>query len=232
MPIDSLFQNEIKEAQTFETDRTNILNMLNTKYIIMNPYGNRGFVNNYNEVYALNLEEKKQITGFVNENTLGNAWFIKEVVGYNNPKEEFKALKKLDPKLNAITDTTFERNQNISNKYLYNELAKISMTGYRANKITYEVSEANGEGDFYAVFSEIYYPLGWKAKIDGKEVEINRVNYTLRGLKIPANAKKIELYYELESFSNLSALAFTSSSLIILLVLGLGYLSVFKNSDA
>ena len=70
------------------------------------------------------------------------------------------------------------------------------MTDYRANKITYEVSEAIGEGDFYAVFSEIYYPLGWKAKIDGKEVEINRVNYTLRGLKIPANAKKIELYYE------------------------------------
>ena len=77
----------------------------------------------------------------------------------------------------------------------------------------------------------MYYPLGWKAKVDGKQVEINRVNYTLRGLKIPGGTKEIELYYELESFKSLSAVALASSSAILLLVLGLIYLSVFKKKD-
>ena len=111
----------------------------------MNPYGNRDFIRNYSDVDSLNPDEQKQLSGFVNENAMGNAWFVKNIKGFNNAKEEFNALKQLDPKSYAITDTTYENNQNISGEYLYNDLAKIKMIDYRANKITYDVSGANGE---------------------------------------------------------------------------------------
>ncbi len=114
---------------------------------------------------------------------------------------------------------------------MYSENAKIKLNEYRANNITYDVSGLEGDGNYYVVFSEIYYPLGWKIKIDGNLIDINRVNYTLRGVKIPAGSKKIEMYYELESFNTLSNIALASSSLIILLVLGLGYLSIYKKKD-
>ena len=48
-------------------------------------------------------------------------------------------------------------------------------------------------------FPSVLSPDG-ESKVDGKQAEINRVNHTLRGLKIPGGTKEIELYYELESF--------------------------------
>lgn len=232
--IDTLLGYELQKVSQFNTDDIPLLNMLNTKYVILNSNGSGPFVESIAEIYTMNREQQSKVPGLVNKNRLGNAWFVNKVLGYENVNEEFNALKNLNPSSYAITDTSYEFNKNIVGSYSYDSTLQVELSDYRANKISYSLEgleNKNPSEYFYVVFSEVYYPLGWKAKIDGKDVEINRVNYTLRGLKIPGGSKQIELYYELESFKSLSAVALASSSAILLLVVGFIYLSVFKNKD-
>jgi uncharacterized membrane protein YfhO len=179
-------------------------------------------------------EQQNQIPGLQNENRLGNAWFVKEVKPFSTPNEEFSALKQIEPLSYAIADTNYKNNRNIAGEYSMDEFSSIVMNDYSANKISYNIewyNKVDKAENYYAVFSEIYYPLGWKAKIDGNEVKINRVNYTLRGLKIPGGSSEIVLYYELDSFKTLSFVSLASSFSILLLFFGFIYLSVFKKKD-
>src|SRR5690606_22552069 len=66
--------------------------------------------------------------------------------------------------------------------------AYVKLVEYGLNKISFESSNSS---DGFAVFSDIYYPKGWKAYIDGKETPIVRTNYVLRGLQIPAGNHQI-----------------------------------------
>jgi len=54
-------------------------------------------------------------------------------------------------------------------------------------------SRANGPS--LLVLSDLFYP-GWKATVDGRDVDIERVNYLLRGIPVPAGASTVELRYE------------------------------------
>ena len=212
-----------------------ILNMLNTKYIIANKTGDGSFID-VNNPATLSSENQKNTPGFINSEAYGNAWFVSEVKAFNSPDEEFAALDSEDLESLAITDETYSDdngklfNEGISGTYTNNGNETVTMTSYRANEIKYSLGNVKG-GERFIVFSEIYYELGWKAYVDGKETPVNRVNYTLRGVKVPEGSKEIVLKYELESFDLLSNIALTSSSLTILLVLGLGYFSIAKGKD-
>lgn len=89
------------------------------------------------------------------------------------------------------------------------------------NKLVYQ---ADLKGDQLAVFSEIYYPIGWKALVDGKETPILKVNYLLRGLELKGGKHKIEFVYDLPKYHTLGMVARISS---LILLLGLAFM-VFK----
>ncbi|MCL2027253.1 MAG: hypothetical protein FWG79_02080, partial [Bacteroidales bacterium] len=135
-----------------------VLNMLNTKYFIA-PGG--------------------QVQ--LNVSALGHAWFVDSIHLVENPDEEILALNDFDPSSVAVVDRsrfgdvvgdfTFERDA----------LASIRLTHYQPNKLVYKTS---AETPQFAVFSEVFY-RNWRAKIDGEEIPIVRVNYILRGLVIP-----------------------------------------------
>jgi hypothetical protein len=94
----------------------------------------------------------------------------------------------------------------------------VMMTSYAPNKITYA---SNSTSDQFAVFSEVYYADGWKATIDGKEVEIAKVDYLLRGLKLPKGKHTIVFTFDLPAYHTAGTLAATSSIIIILGLVGL-----------
>jgi len=191
------------ELYDFHIARNNmtVLNMLNTKYII--------------------AEDEGQVFPYVNEDANGNAWFVSELEKLNSANEEIKALDSLNTSVNAVT--TSER---LSTKqYLVDSTATISLESYKPNHLTYKSSNSN---DGFAVFSEMYYGNGWKATIDGRDAVIERVNYVLRGLEIPAGEHTIEFKFEPQVVKTGSTIALASSLLFGLLLLG-GLFIEFKN---
>ena len=212
-----------------------ILHMLNTKYIIANKGGEGVFID-MRDPATLSPENQQKTPGFINSEAYGNAWFVSEVKAYNSADKEFMALDKENLETTAITDETYSNdngklfNEGLSGTYTYNGNETVTMTSYRPNEIKYSLENVNG-GEHFIVFSEVYYELGWRAYVDGVVTPINRVDYTLRGLKVPEGSKEVILKYELKSFASLSNIALASSSLIILLVFGFGYLSIVKGKD-
>ena len=154
-----------------------VFNMLNTKYFILaDPATRQPYVR-------------------PNPDALGPAWFVSAIKYVNNANEEMKALENFNPADTAIVDVreksklTFVPQKDSS--------SKIILVENRNDYINYKSSsKTNG----IAVFSEVYYPYGWKATIDGKEVPIARVNYVLRALEVPAGEHNIEFRFEPSSF--------------------------------
>ncbi len=96
-------------------------------------------------------------------------------------------------------------------------LASIKLINLKPNYLKYE---SNNSNDGFAVFSEIYYGNGWKTFINGKETTHMRVNYTLRGMPIPAGNHIIEFKFDPDVVKTGSKIALASSILFGLLLLG------------
>ncbi|NIN33981.1 MAG: LPXTG cell wall anchor domain-containing protein [Gammaproteobacteria bacterium] len=67
------------------------------------------------------------------------------------------------------------------------------------------------------VFSELYYPKGWKSYINGKQTPHFRVNYALRGMLVPAGDNQIEFRFEPEVVETGSQIALAGSLLFVLI---------------
>ncbi|MES2811579.1 MAG: YfhO family protein [Bacteroidota bacterium] len=177
-----------------------VLNMLNVKYLIQ-------------------TNEKGQQITILNTQVNGNAWFVKEVDLVNSSDAEMKALDKLNTKDLAVVNA--KEFKAVKKSFARDSSATIKLTSYEPNDLKY-VSNNPNEG--YAVFSEMYYKNGWNAYIDGKLTEHDRVDYALRGLRIPAGKHNVEFKFEPQVVKTGSAIALISFVLMVLLVGGGIYL--------
>lgn len=169
-----------------------VINMLNTKYVIVSQNGTPMAV--------------------LNPDAAGNAWFVEEVKWVEGAKAEMEALSYFDEKRTAIADTRFKNiiPAQIPQK---SEGDTIYLTHYQPNKLNYKSVSKNGG---YAVFSEIYFPWGWQITIDGKPAEMAQVNYLLRGLNIPAGEHEIEFRFEPTSLRVNTGIAFAAIAIILI----------------
>lgn len=171
----------------------NVLNMLNTKYII--------------------AEEEGTIFPYTNKDANGNAWFVSELEKLNSPNEEIQALDSLQTSVKAVTTMT----DLSSKRFSVDSTSRVTLRSYQPNYLKYLSANSN-EG--FVVFSEMYYGNGWQATIDGKEAPIERVNYALRGLQVPAGNHEIEFKFEPQVVQTGSMVSLASSALLGLLLLG------------
>jgi hypothetical protein len=177
-----------------------VLNMLNTRYFIV-PSEDQGPIPQKNP-YAC-----------------GNAWFVEEVKMVNNADEELKALDSIKPEKEAIVDIRFQKDlENF--KFSADSLAEIRLTSYLPNHLVYE-TKTNSEQ--IAVFSEIYYPKGWNAYIDGELKPHFRADYVLRSMRIPAGSHKVEFKFEPEMYYTGNKISLFSSLFLLLLIAGTIY---------
>lgn len=170
------------------------INMLNTKYLILDP----------------------SRAPLLNPYASGNVWFVKDVVWVEDANEEIKVLSQYDLKTSAIIDKRF-KNQFSFSTLESDSLASIQLTSYEPNYLTYQSSSSTSQ---LAVFSEIYYQKGWNAYIDGEKVPHARANYVLRALEIPSGSHVIEFKFEPSSYFIGKKISLFSSLLMILLLLG------------
>lgn len=185
--------------------------------------GNMAVINMLNTRYVIDATEQGQVAR-LNPSALGNAWFVENVMIVENADQEIEALNHFDPQTTAIVDKRFASNLSDYNaKPTEGEF--IQLTDYSANRLTYQYSS---NSDKLAVFSEIHYPVGWQATIDGKEVEHIRVNYVLRGAMLPGGNHELVFEYKPKMFRAGYAVDLTSSLLIMLLVVGWIGFNLFK----
>lgn len=167
------------------------LNMLNTKYFIYNPG-------------ALPL---------INPNALGNAWFAGKAVIAENSNKEISLVKTFTPQREAIIDAAF-RDQILKTDYPVTSNEKIELMSYQPDELMYKSSSTE---DKLAIFSEVYYPAGWKCYIDGKESKYFRADWVLRGMIIPSGNHEIKFIFRPTSYIVGNKVSFASSILLILL---------------
>ncbi len=171
-----------------------ILDMLNVKYVIQRSEDG---------AYAVQ-----------NPNALGNAWFVKQLVPASSANEEMELLKNLNIADTAIVNTNRFPEGVGSATFTLDEDAGISLVSYKPNNLVYRSSN---QADGMVVFSELYYPKGWKSYINGKQTPHFRVNYALRGMLVPAGDNQIEFRFEPEVVETGSQIALAGSLLFVLI---------------
>lgn len=174
-----------------------VLNMLNTKYVIYNP----------------------EARPLINYSAFGNAWFVNNVVKVSGADEEIAALKTNNLLTTAIVDGRFN-DKLTSDNFANDSTAIIMLDSYAPNKLIYSY---NSSKEQLVVFSEIYYDKGWKAYLDGEEAPYFRSNYVLRAMIIPGGEHEIEFKFEPRIWIIGERISFISSLILILLMIaGIG----------
>ena len=168
----------------------NVLNMLNTRYVI--------------------TQQGVQY----NPEAFGNAWFVQNIEWVNNPNEEIAAIGNADLLQKAVIDTCWRTK--VSDGLAMTQPASIRLTNYANPGNLFYESESGEDG--LAVFSEVYYKT-WKAFIDGKEVPVVRANYILRAIEVPAGKHTIEFRCEDDLLLDTQIVSTIASCLVVLVII-------------
>lgn len=169
-----------------------LLNMLNTRYLIL-P-GGEG-------VGELPL---------LNEQANGNAWFVKDLRVVPDADEEILALDEINTKTEAVVRQSHFQETGL--KQHYSGEGTIRLTAYAPDRLTYSYQCPEPQ---FAVFSEIYYPAGWNAYVDGQLTPHIGVNYVLRGMQLPAGNHSLEFRFEPRTYRVGNNIAIAGSVLVL-----------------
>ena len=176
-----------------------VVSMLNGKYIIVDP----------------------SCSPVQNHFAYGNCWFVDNYVPAENPNEEIDQLAWTDLHTTAVIGKDFEWARRFFADAQNDNAAQndtIFLTHYAPNELRYAFKTS---GERAAIFSEIYYPKGWKAYIaaTGEPVELFRANWMLRGALIPEGEGELVMRFEPESYQMGENISRASSIMLILLLL-------------
>jgi hypothetical protein len=184
--------------------RIPVLNMLNTRYIITR--------NNVDSI------------PYQNKAANGNAWFVSSVKWAPNADSEIVWTGDINSKTTAVINSRFKEAlkgaEGIAARF-----ATIKLTEYKPNYLKYQFES---ESKQLIVFSEIYYPKGWNAYIDGNKSDYACANYVLRAMMVPAGKHLIEWKFEPQSYFTGEKISFAGVVIYYLAVLGGLAFYIFK----
>lgn len=193
--------NDLITRQLSQDINVNVLDMLNAKYFLDG------------DQYQ------------VNKGALGNAWMPDSIFYVDGADAEMNVLDTLTPGRNAVADRTFA--QVLGEKTVRMPGDTVYLTSYAPNRLRYKARSAKGG---VVVFSEVYFPWGWKATVDGKETPIGRVDYVLRAMRIPAGNHNIEFVFDPQSMRVTNTLATVSVILVYIICAAAIGLWIFRTT--
>ena len=181
-----------------------VYNMLDTRYFIL-PDNASG---------KLHVE--------FNEKAFGPAWFVDQIQWVKNADEEMKALEDTPLQDKGIVDERFRPMLKDYQPIAANDTVMpepiVELRSYTPNKATYHTTTTHPR---LLIFSEVYYPHGWKLMLDGKqELPLIRADYVLRAAYIPAGTHELEMTFDPSSIHRTELIAGVSTALLILLLVG------------
>lgn len=181
-----------------------VYNMLDTRYFIL-PDNASG---------KLHVE--------FNEEAFGPAWFVDQIQWVKNADEEMKALEDTPLQDKGIVDERFRPMLKDYQPLAANDTVMpepiVELRSYTPNKATYHTTTTHPR---LLIFSEVYYPHGWKLMLDGKqELPLIRADYVLRAAYIPAGTHELEMTFDPSSIHRTELIAGVSTALLILLLVG------------
>lgn len=183
-----------------------VLNMLNTRYIIVpDQQNNRPAIIKNPDVY-------------------GNCWLVSKVIFAEDQAAMLNQLGRINLKDTAIL---LKSDAAAIGQPTRDSSSSVKMMKFDNDVIEYE---ANCNGPQFAVFSEIYYPKGWNAYVDGKLTPYYNTNYILRGLQLPSGKHTIRFVFEPESVSKGKKMMFLASILTAIAFLGGLFMHFWKAS--
>ncbi|MVN90251.1 YfhO family protein [Mucilaginibacter aquatilis] len=199
---------ELIENQFTKSINQDVLDMLNTKYII----------NNDPKTNAANMQ--------ANQTACGNAWFVKSIKYAKNADEEMQAISSFDPKNEAIVDQQYKKLIN-DKATAVDGAATIKLTSYNPDHLVYQSGSTT---DQIAIFSEVFYDKGWKMLIDNEEKPFFRADYLLRAAAIPVGNHKIEFIFHPASYYTGETISLIASIILVLVLFGALYLETKKKA--
>lgn len=171
-----------------------VLNMLNTKYIIVPLQDN-------------------QTVPLLNPYAYGNAWFVDRITYADNANEELARVGRIDLRHEAVADAKFKNV--LGDAAIQSGNSVVKLTAYEPNQLAYDVESDKGG---VLVFSEVYYP-GWTATIDGQPAEVGRVNYILRAIHIAPGSHKVMLSFFPKSVKTTETVAYIAYAILLIIIL-------------
>lgn len=169
-----------------------VLDMLNTKYLIYNP----------------------DAEPILNTHAFGNAWIVNDYKLEKDADSTIAALGNTDLHTVAVVDREFSK-QLVGKKFPVDASAGIKLVSYAPNDLKYDF---HSKAQQLVVFSEIYYPKGWDVYLDGKKVPYFRADYVLRAMVVPAGIHKIEFKFQPKAWSVGEPISFIFSVLLLLML--------------
>lgn len=189
------------------------MNDINNFYL---QKGDIGILNMMNVRYIMVQNKDGGPVAQRNPYANGPAWFVENVILAENANEEIRLLDSLDTKRTAVIHTEFKDKLPLE-KIARDSTATIELVQQQPQHLIYEASTKSPQ---LAVFSEVYYPHGWNAYINGELVPHIRANYVLRALSLPKGNNKIEFRFEPKVIETGSTISLASSILLLLVLLG------------
>jgi hypothetical protein len=175
-----------------------VVNMLNTKYIILND------------------PNTNQTRFQENPDAAGPCWMVSGVRTVKDPAKVMAELDSLQIRDLAIIETELKESVSRSPG------DTVSLVRNNHDEVLYRAESKAGS---FAVFSEVFYRHGWKAYIDGKESPIWKTNYVLRGLYIPPGKHDVRFEFKPDSYYSSNTASVIASALIWLLLGFAGYMA-------
>ena len=155
-----------------------------------------------------------------NKQAYGEAWFVDGFVEAATPDDEIGLIASTDLRKEAIIGADFSEAVKAVNVPAEASRDSIWMTSYSPNELHYKYVSV---GDRPVVFSEVYYPDGWKATVDGQDITLFRADWILRGAVLPAGEHEVTMRFEPKVYSRSAGTSRASSAtLLVLLLLSLG----------
>ena len=160
-------------------------------YDYLSVHDNQKLFNSLNVKYLIGKNEDNQDQLYQNPDAYGNAWAIDSIILVDSPDDLLDKLKDTDlRRVGLVLNKSIPTD--IPLRYNSSDLIKIEKIKNSSSHLTYNFESLS---DQLIVFSEIYYPSGWKVYIDGAESNYFDIDYLLRGMLIPKGEHTIEFYF-------------------------------------